>query len=123
MVAFSEGRERLLVTKPSIAGFGLNWQHCAHVAFVGLSFSYESYYQAIRRVWRFGQRRPVAVHVALAETETVIWHTIQRKAREHESMKRAMTEAMRREVLARETKLAYRPTQPVRLPQWLKEAV
>jgi hypothetical protein len=56
---FSLGKIKILVSKPSIAGFGLNWQHCARTAFVGLSFSYESYYQAIRRFWRFGQTRQV----------------------------------------------------------------
>ena len=56
MLGFADGRYRVIVTKPSIAGFGMNWQHCANVVFVGLSHSYEQYYQAIRRSWRF--RRP-----------------------------------------------------------------
>jgi len=121
LVAFSTGKIRVLVTKSSIAGFGLNWQHCARCAFAGLSFSYESYYQAIRRFWRFGQKRPVNVHIALAETEGVIWHTIQRKAREHEEMKRAMNAAMRRAVIEREMKIPYRPRHVARIPSWLKE--
>ena len=121
LVGFSTGQIRVLVTKSSIAGFGLNWQHCARCAFAGLSFSYESYYQAIRRFWRFGQKRPVNVHIALAETEGVIWHTIQRKAREHEEMKRAMNAAMRRVVIERETKIPYRPQQVAKIPTWLRE--
>jgi len=120
--AFSRGDERLLITKPSVAGFGLNWQHCARCAFVGLSFSYESYYQAVRRFWRFGQHRAVEVHIALADTEAVIWQTIQRKAADHARMKEQMTAAMRRATQAHDTKLAYHPTQPVRLPNWLKQA-
>lgn len=112
-------KTKILITKASIFGFGLNFQHCARVAFCGLSFSYEQYYQAIRRCDRFGQTRKVQVHVALAETESVIWNTIQRKAHDHETMKAAMTAAMRREVAKRETKTAYIPRQIARLPQWL----
>ena len=59
MDGFSAGSVRVLVTKPSIAGFGMNWQHCARMAFVGLSDSFEQYYQAVRRCYRFGQKRPV----------------------------------------------------------------
>jgi hypothetical protein len=120
--AFVRGDERILITKPSIAGYGLNLQHCARCAFVGLSFSYESYYQAVRRFWRFGQKRPVQVHIAIAETEAVIWHTIQRKARDHERMKAAMTGAMSRATQEYGVKLAYQPTQPVRLPKFLEVA-
>lgn len=119
LVDFGEGRERILITKPPIAGFGLNWQHCARCAFVGLSFSYEAYYQAIRRFWRFGQQRQVQVHIALAETESVVWHTIQRKARDHETMKRAMSEAMARTIAKHDTKLVYRPRQVAQIPNWL----
>jgi hypothetical protein len=113
---------RVLITKPSIFGFGMNFQHCARTAFVGLSFSYESYYQAIRRFWRFGQQRPVQCHIAIAETEGVIWHTIQRKAREHESMKKSMREAMKRVVVKKEVKVPYRATQQARIPAWLRAA-
>jgi len=120
LIDFSEGRERVIVTKPSIAGFGLNWQHCARVAFVGVSFSYESYYQAIRRFWRFGQLRPVHVHVAMADTEAVIWNTIQRKAADHAEMKRAMHAAMKEATQEYGVKLHYQPRQPARIPQWVK---
>lgn len=116
---FTRGDIRILVSKPSIAGFGLNWQHCARTAFVGLSFSYEMFYQAIRRFWRFGQQRPVECHIAMAETETVIWNTIQRKKADHEAMKAEMFEAMRREVLVKTVKNDYQPTQAARLPSWL----
>ena len=119
---FLSGTVRILVTKPSIAGYGLNLQHCARCAFVGLSFSYESYYQAVRRFWRFGQQRQVHVHVALADTESAIWRVIQRKTQEHQEMKRAMAQAMRRAVVSREVKLPYVAKQPVRLPKWLEVA-
>jgi superfamily II DNA/RNA helicase len=119
---FVRGDVRVLITKPSIAGYGLNLQHCARCAFVGLSFSYESYYQAIRRFWRFGQQRQVESHIALAETEGIIWQTIQRKAKDHEAMKSAMNAAMRKATKEYGVKLAYQPTEPVRIPSWLEAA-
>jgi hypothetical protein len=122
LTAFSVGEARVLVTKPSIAGFGLNWQHCARVAFVGLSFSYEAFYQAVRRCWRFGQVRPVQVHVACADTEEAIWQTISRKQGDHDTMKRAMREAMSRAVEHRSVKIDYQPAKPARLPAFLSEA-
>lgn len=79
MLGFSEGRYRVIVTKASIAGFGMNWQHCANVAFVGLSHSYEQYYQAVRRSWRFGQKQPVAVHVITSVADGSIVTNIERK--------------------------------------------
>ena len=79
LVGFSEGRYRVIVTKPSIAGHGLNWQHCSNVAFVGISHSYEQFYQAVRRVWRFGQKRPVDVHVVSNASCQSILDNVQRK--------------------------------------------
>jgi len=79
LVAFSTGQARVLISKPSIAGFGMNWQHCHNVAFVGLSHSYEQYYQAIRRCWRFGQTQPVHCHVIASEAEGSVVATIERK--------------------------------------------
>jgi len=117
--AFSRGELRVLITKPSIAGYGLNWQHCARMAFAGLSFSYESYYQAVRRCWRFGQHRPVQVHIAMADTEAAIKRVIDRKAGDHAAMKRemqiAMREAARNSILLQ----TYKPQQEARLPAWL----
>lgn len=81
MIGFSHCDIRVLITKPSIAGFGMNWQHCNNVAFVGLSDSYEAFYQAVRRCWRFGQKKPVNVHVITAETEGAVVANIERKER------------------------------------------
>ena len=67
--AFSRGDVRVMVTKPSIAGFGLNWQHCNHAIFASLSYSYESFYQAVRSTWRFGQKRQVTVDAIIADSE------------------------------------------------------
>jgi hypothetical protein len=91
LIDFAEGRTRVLVTKPTIAGFGLNWQHCARMAFVGLSDSYEQWYQAIRRCWRFGQERPVQVRVFASEPSGVVIENVQRKAREAEQMMEQIT--------------------------------
>jgi DNA modification methylase len=88
---FSDGSVRVLLTKPSIAGFGMNWQHCHNMAFVGLSYSYEDYYQAIRRCWRFGQKHSVNVHIMSGESETAILDTIKRKEEEHDKMKMEMS--------------------------------
>lgn len=86
MTGFAEGRYRVIVTKPTIAGFGMNWQHCANMAFVGLSDSYEQQYQAIRRCWRFGQMRPVSVHVVTAEAEGAVVANIRRKEQQAATM-------------------------------------
>ena len=117
--AFSRGDLRVLVTKPSIAGYGLNWQHCARMAFAGLSFSYENYYQAVRRCYRFGQTREVQVHIAMADTEAAIKRVIDRKAADHGAMKREMTNAMRVAIKAERGKTTYTPSMPVRVPSWL----
>lgn len=79
LMQFSRGEIRVLVTKPSIAGFGMNWQHCARMAFVGLSDSYEQFYQALRRCWRFGQTREVLAHVVTADIEGAVVDNIKRK--------------------------------------------
>ncbi len=119
LIDFSEGNLRILVSKPRIAGFGLNWQHCARTVFAGVSFSYEAFYQAVRRFWRFGQRRAVEAHVVLAETELMIWQAIQRKAADHRAMKTEMTDAMRRESKTYGVRQDYRPTVPIELPRWI----
>lgn len=92
---FSLGKFDKIITKPSIAGFGMNWQHCHKMAFVGLSYSYEQLYQAIRRSWRFGQKEQVQAHIVCAETEGEVLKSIQRKQKDHEEMKSEMVSAMR----------------------------
>lgn len=120
LAAFSDGSARVLITKASIAGFGLNWQHCARVAFVGLSYSYEAFYQAVRRCWRYGQTRPVEVHVTCAETEEAIWQAIARKRDDHDQMKVHMRAAMARaQEEVRSVKNDYQPGRPAQLPTWL----
>lgn len=91
--AFLHGEARIIISKPSIIGFGINAQHCAHVAFVGLSYSFEDFYQALRRTYRFGQTREVHAHIVQAQTEGAILQNIQRKIEQHKTMQESMKEA------------------------------
>jgi hypothetical protein len=118
--SFGDGSKRVIISKPSLTGFGLNWQHCAHTVFVGRSFSYESWYQAVRRFWRFGQTREVQVHLVVAEGEDSIARVIDRKADDHDEMKTAMRAAMKRnDGKASATRVAYAPKHKGRLPEWI----
>lgn len=97
LLGFADGDIRVLVTKPAIASQGLNWQHCARMAFVGLSDSYEQYYQAIRRCFRYGQTRVVRAHIVLSELESQIAANVMRKEREAAAMTAELVDAMRTE--------------------------
>lgn len=79
MTGFSDGTYRVIVTKPSICGFGMNWQHCADMCFAGLSHSYEQYYQAVRRCYRFGQESEVHVHIVTSDVEAGSVRSVMRK--------------------------------------------
>lgn len=92
--AFSDGRASQIITKADIAGWGLNWQHCADMAFVGVTYSFEKMYQALRRSWRFGQTREVNAHLIYAESEGNIRRSIQVKQQQHREMQQRMNEAM-----------------------------
>ena len=122
--AFSAGEIRILVTKPKICGFGMNWQHCADTGFVGLNDSFEQVYQAVRRFWRFGQTRPVTVHFVAASTEGAVLENLKRKEADAERMGAAMVAQMAdlsSDIIhgaARETD-EYKPTIPVAVPFWL----
>ena len=83
---FVSGETHVIISKPSIFGFGLNLQRCARMAFVGLSDSYEQYFQAIRRCWRFGQTRSVHAYIVLTEPEEAIYANVCRKQREAEAV-------------------------------------
>lgn len=125
LVAFSRGEFRVLVTKPSIAGFGLNWQHCARTAFVGVTDSWESYYQAIRRFWRFGQTREVQVHVFASDLEGAVVANLQRKERDAERMAEELS-AQTREVVRSQLQgtvrvtNSYKPKKTMIIPSWLR---
>lgn len=119
LVAFSRGSERVIVTKTRIAGFGLNWQHCARTAFPGITFSWEQYYQAVRRHHRFGQTRPVHVHRAMGETERSIYDAVMRKEGDNAIMKAEMRAAMRRTSVSVERQRPYDAPHVMEVPSWL----
>jgi DNA modification methylase len=95
LMAFTHGQIRVLISKPKIAGFGMNWQHCARMAFVGLDDSFEKFYQAVRRCYRFGQKRSVQVHLFTAENEGQILANLKRKEVQHHEMSANMIEHMK----------------------------
>lgn len=125
MLDFADGKVRVLVSKPSICGFGMNWQHCSKVAFVGLSDSWEQFYQAIRRCWRFGQTKPVTAYVITADTEGAVVRNIERKEKQAAEMMASLVQHMAGlQAAASSTRdeMDYSPQEPMRLPAWLKEA-
>lgn len=119
--AFATGQAKHLIAKPQMCGFGLDWSHCARMAFVGRSYSYETFYQAVRRCQRFGQKRQVQVHIAVAEGEAEIGRIVERKTADHAKMKIAMRAAMARaKDASRAARTEYNPKHMGRLPTWLK---
>lgn len=124
LIDFAAGRTRVLVTKPSIAGHGLNWQHCARQAFVGVTDSFEAYYQAVRRCWRFGQTRPVHVHIFASELEGAVVTNLKRKERDALVMAEQLSAQTRAAVQAnvlgasRESN-PYEPRKQIAAPPWL----
>jgi hypothetical protein len=122
LLGFAEGRYRVLVSKPSIAGFGLNLQRCARVVFVGLSYSYEQFYQAVRRCWRYGQTRPVDCYLVTSEAEGAVLQAIERKEAQAQEMMREIVGHMAGLQLDRASRheMDYAPAQPMRLPAWLR---
>lgn len=124
LIDFSEGRIRVLITKPSICGFGMNWQHCADTGFVGLNDSFEQIFQAIRRFWRFGQTKPVTVHFIAAETEGAVVANLRRKELDAERMAAAMVAHMADLSSANVRGMVrdrpdYDPQQPMQIPSFL----
>lgn len=97
------GDRPVMISKPSIMGFGLNFQHCARMAFVGVTDSYEAYYQAVRRCWRFGQKRDVHVHIFASRAEGAVVTNLKRKEREAAEMAEALSAQTRDAVLAEVT--------------------
>ena len=124
---FAAGRIRVLVSKPSICGFGLNWQHAARMAFVGVTDSYEAYYQAVRRCWRFGQKRDVHVHIFTSTAEGAVVANLKRKERDAVAMAESLSAETRDAVMAEvtgttRTTNTYEAGQRVAVPAFLKEA-
>ena len=122
---FTNGEIRYLVTKPSIAGFGLNWQGCHNMIFVGLSDSYEMMYQAIRRCWRFGQSSPVNVYIVTSEAEGAVKENVERKERQCAAMVAEMVKHTK-EILEEEIRgtvrisIPYNPQVEMYVPDWVR---
>jgi SNF2-related domain/Helicase conserved C-terminal domain len=121
-----EGSTPILVSKPLAFGFGMNWQHCARMVFVGLGDSYEQYFQAIRRCHRFGQEREVRVWVVLSEAESEVYQNVLRKERDATRLTRYLVRHVasfeQEELAAQSGRAAYAPKQPMRLPAWMEAA-
>ena len=123
---FSTGEIKCLITKPSIAGWGLNWQGCHNMIFVGLSDSYEMMYQAIRRCWRFGQTKQVNVHIVISDAEGAVKDNIDRKEKQSAKMTAEMVK-FTRDILEHDIKgtvrisIPYNPQIEMTIPEWLKE--
>jgi hypothetical protein len=125
LMAFASGEIRVLITKMSITGFGLNWQHCNETSFVGVSDSYESYYQAVRRFWRFGQKRPVTVRRYASQLESAVMKNIERKHRDAVAMGESLAAETRDAVMAQingatKSTNVYNAIHAVKSPAWLK---
>jgi len=115
LAAFASGEIRALVTKPKITGFGLNWQHANHMTFFP-SHSFEQYYQGVRRMWRFGQTRPVTVDVVTSEGEARVLANLQRKAEQASQMFSELVRLMQNELqIVKRDKF----TNQMDLPHWL----
>jgi superfamily II DNA or RNA helicase len=125
--AFASGQARVLVSKPSICGWGLNWQHAARMAFVGVTDSYEAYYQAVRRCWRFGQKRDVHVHIFSSKAEGAVVANLKRKEREAAHMAESLSAETRDAVMSEVTGTtrqtnAHKADRAVNVPSFLRAA-
>lgn len=124
---FTIGEAKRLIVKPSIAAFGLNWQNCHNMIFVGLSDSFEMMYQAIRRCWRFGQEYPVNVYIITSEAEGAVKENIERKEKQAAQMVAEMVQHTR-EILEEEIRgteritIPYNPQIDMEIPTWLMSA-
>lgn len=124
MAAFRSGEIKVLVSKPSIAGWGVNWQHCARVIFVGVTHSFEAWYQAIRRTWRFGQSRDVHCYIISSDLEVSVISSLERKQRDAEAMVIDMVAHMadlsRAQLGATaRSNIIYEPSMLITIPAWI----
>lgn len=124
LIDFADGNIKCLVTKPRIAGFGMNFQVCSNMAFVGLSDSYEQFYQAVRRCWRFGQENIVNAHIVTGEREGNVVANIKRKETDMELMFSGMVQHMKKSMHQelthfKQSRTDYIPKTEMRLPPWI----
>lgn len=123
MLAFSNGNLKCLISKPKLAGYGMNWQNCHNMIFTGLSDSYEQYYQAVRRCWRFGQKHPVNAYIIISAKEGCVKKNIERKQKDFLKMQREMAK-LTKEITKKELRSTcristyYEPKIEMGLPKW-----
>lgn len=125
LLGFCRGNPQIMVSKPSIAGRGMNWQHCNRMIFVGLNDSFEQLFQAVRRCWRFGQSNPVDCYLIASDLEGAVVSNLQAKERKYEEMAAAMADHMKdlcvRQLRGgRQSVSTYEPTVKMKVPKWLK---
>jgi len=119
------GERPVLITKSRCFGWGMNWQHCSKMIFIGLSDSFEEYYQAVRRCWRFGQTDPVDVYIIISDAEGAVRANIERKQKDAERMKEELVKHTR-DILSAEihstVKISdsYKTNMRMEIPSWLK---
>jgi hypothetical protein len=123
IISFGDGKKRVIISKASMTGFGLNWQHAARMAFVGITDSFEAYYQAVRRCYRFGQTREVDVHIFASEVEGSVVKNLARKQADALKMAEELGRETRDAVLA-EVRGSVRTVNSytggeIRMPEWL----
>lgn len=128
MQAFSKGNTRVLVSKPTIAGWGMNWQNCRNEIFAGESDSYEKWYQAVRRCYRFGQKHPVNIHMITSDAEGAVRENIRRKHEDAQRMRCKMIQHTK-DILSAEIRQTVRTTEnyvatePIIIPNWMGAAM
>lgn len=124
MQDFGAEKVRCLVSKPSIAGWGMNWQQCHRMIFVGLSDSFEAYYQAVRRCWRFGQKKPVTVDIVISDADGAVKSNIERKQKEAQDLTKELVKYTK-DILREDIKAtgrmqeSYIATEEMIVPEWL----
>ncbi len=119
---FKSGEIKYLISKPKIFGYGMNFQNCHNVIFCGLTYSYENYYQALRRLYRFGQKEEVNSYIVLGSTEKIILETIRRKEKQQQEMKNSMsisTKDIQLLEIKQEEKKEKKIDSTIELPSWL----
>jgi len=119
LIDFAEGRARVLITKPKIGAWGLNFQQCSHITYFP-SHSFEQYYQSVRRCWRFGQKNPVTVDIILTEGERRIMENLQRKREQAERMFASLVSEMNHSLAIDR---ANYQTQPIAIPSWMSSPI
>lgn len=124
LLGFTKGNPRILVTKTGIAGRGMNWQHCSNMVFCGLNDSFEALFQALRRCWRFGQKKEVNAWLVVSDIEGPVLSNLRKKEKKYETMAEAMIGYMKINTNLKEVSAPseiYEPRQTMEIPEWLRQ--